>query len=85
MAEHLDVPVLHVRLAFVVLSALGGFGVVLYGALWVFVAVAGAGRRPGRAGVGLARRAASAAVGEREVTPVSSSRSARSGSVWCCC
>lgn len=36
LAEHLDVPVLHVRLAFVVLSALGGFGVVLYGALWVF-------------------------------------------------
>ena len=36
VAEHLGVPVLHVRLAFVVLSAFSGFGVVLYGALWVF-------------------------------------------------
>ncbi len=62
VADHLGLAVLHVRLAFVVLSALGGFGVVLYGALWVFLPSQGpdddpaglasasrGGRRPGRA------------------------------------
>jgi signal transduction histidine kinase/phage shock protein PspC (stress-responsive transcriptional regulator) len=37
LADHLGAGVLHVRLAFVVLSAFGGFGVVLYAALWIFV------------------------------------------------
>lgn len=39
VAEHLGLPVLHVRVAFAVLAGLGGFGVALYGALWVFVPV----------------------------------------------
>ncbi len=37
LAQHLGLDVLHVRLAFVALTAVGGFGLVLYGALWVFV------------------------------------------------
>ncbi|GAB3597013.1 ATP-binding protein [Angustibacter peucedani] len=37
VAQHLGLDVLHVRVAFVVLTAIGGFGLVLYGALWVFV------------------------------------------------
>jgi signal transduction histidine kinase/phage shock protein PspC (stress-responsive transcriptional regulator) len=36
VAEHLGLEVLHVRIAFAVLAGLGGFGVALYGALWVF-------------------------------------------------
>jgi signal transduction histidine kinase/phage shock protein PspC (stress-responsive transcriptional regulator) len=39
VAEHLGLPVLHVRIAFAVLAGLGGFGVALYGALWVFAPV----------------------------------------------
>jgi signal transduction histidine kinase len=37
IADHLDVRVLWVRLAFAVLAALGGAGVLAYGLLWVFV------------------------------------------------
>lgn len=41
LADHLGLDVLHVRVAFVVLTAAGGFGLVLYGALWVFVPAQG--------------------------------------------
>src|SRR3954454_12618099 len=37
LADHLGLNVLHVRLAFVVLTAVVGFGLVFYGARWVFV------------------------------------------------
>jgi signal transduction histidine kinase len=37
LADHLALPVLHVRIAFAVLAALGGAGIVAYGLLWVFV------------------------------------------------
>src|SRR3954462_8869338 len=37
LAEHLSIDVLAVRLAFVLLTALGGFGFLLYAALWVIV------------------------------------------------
>jgi len=37
LAEHLRVPVLGVRVAFVALALLSGFGVALYAALWVFI------------------------------------------------
>ena len=36
LAEHLNIPVSYVRLAFLALSALGGVGLLLYGWLWVF-------------------------------------------------
>jgi signal transduction histidine kinase/phage shock protein PspC (stress-responsive transcriptional regulator) len=39
VAEHLGLEVLHVRIAFAVLAGLGGFGVAVYGALWVFTPV----------------------------------------------
>lgn len=39
VAEHLGLEVLHVRIAFAVLAGLGGFGVALYAALWVFTPV----------------------------------------------
>jgi signal transduction histidine kinase/phage shock protein PspC (stress-responsive transcriptional regulator) len=39
VAEHLGFEVLHVRIAFAVLAGVGGFGVALYGALWVFTPV----------------------------------------------
>jgi signal transduction histidine kinase/phage shock protein PspC (stress-responsive transcriptional regulator) len=64
VAEHLGVAVLHVRLAFVVLSALSGFGVVLYGALWVFVPSQGPDDAP--AGLASASRG-----GRRPRRPVS--------------
>ncbi len=41
LADHLGLDVLLVRVAFVVLTAVGGFGLVLYGALWVFVPAQG--------------------------------------------
>ncbi|HEY7597324.1 MAG TPA: PspC domain-containing protein [Actinophytocola sp.] len=37
IADHLEIRVLWVRLAFAVLAALGGAGVLAYGLLWVFV------------------------------------------------
>ncbi len=37
IADHLDVRVLWVRVAFALLAALGGAGVLAYGLLWVFV------------------------------------------------
>lgn len=55
LAEHLDVEVLWVRLAFAVLSGVNGFGVVLYAALWVFVPPV----RPDGEPVGLASAARS--------------------------
>lgn len=62
LAEHLRLPVLWVRVAFVVLTVMGGFGLVFYAGLWMFLPVqrhfddsapglAAAGRqgkRPGR-------------------------------------
>ena len=36
VAEHLDVPVLRVRVVFTLLCALGGAGVLAYGGLWAF-------------------------------------------------
>jgi signal transduction histidine kinase/phage shock protein PspC (stress-responsive transcriptional regulator) len=39
VAEHLGLQVLHVRIAFAVLAGLNGFGIALYGALWVFAPV----------------------------------------------
>ena len=50
LADHLGVEPLWVRLAFALLSGLSGFGVVLYGALWVFTPLA----RPGDEPAGLA-------------------------------
>ena len=55
LADHLGVDVLRVRLAFALLSAISGFGVVLYGALWVFTPVG----RPGLEPAGLAAAARS--------------------------
>lgn len=40
LADHLGLEVLWVRLGFALLSAFSGFGVVLYGALWVFTPLA---------------------------------------------
>jgi signal transduction histidine kinase len=37
LADHLGIKVLWVRIAFVVLAAMGGAGVLAYGLLWVFV------------------------------------------------
>jgi signal transduction histidine kinase/phage shock protein PspC (stress-responsive transcriptional regulator) len=37
LARHLGLPVMWVRVAFVVLAAAGGFGIAMYGALWVFL------------------------------------------------
>ncbi len=63
IADHLQVDVLRVRVAFVVLAALGGAGILAYGLLWVFTqpgddavaAPAGARRRAaGLALLGLA-------------------------------
>lgn len=64
LASHLGVPVLWVRVAFIVTAGFGGFGVMLYAGLWVFLPrdssfTTGApglesasrdGRRPGRVG-----------------------------------
>jgi signal transduction histidine kinase/phage shock protein PspC (stress-responsive transcriptional regulator) len=61
LAAHLGLPVLWVRVGFVVLAAAGGLGIALYGALWVFLpadsgfdtdapglaSATRAGRRPG--------------------------------------
>lgn len=62
LARHLGVPVLGVRAFFVIAAVLGGLGIVLYAALWVFLPAAApfehstpgaesatrGGRRPGR-------------------------------------
>ncbi len=40
LAQHLGVPVLGVRACFVVLSVLGGLGLMLYAALWIFLPAA---------------------------------------------
>ncbi|MBM7770218.1 signal transduction histidine kinase [Actinokineospora baliensis] len=37
LADHLGIPVLYTRVAFTLLAALGGAGVVAYGLLWIFV------------------------------------------------
>jgi phage shock protein PspC (stress-responsive transcriptional regulator) len=39
IASHLGLPALHVRVGFVVMALLGGFGVIVYGALWVLLPV----------------------------------------------
>lgn len=63
LADHLGCPVVWVRVAFIVLATLGGFGLALYAALWIFLpaapivdasapglaSAARTGRRPGRA------------------------------------
>nr|WP_245572475.1 ATP-binding protein [Actinokineospora enzanensis] len=46
LADHLGVPVLWVRIAFALLSALGGAGVMAYGLLWIFAAQAPADAPP---------------------------------------
>ena len=47
IADHLDVPVVWVRLVFVVLAGLSGAGLLAYGLCWMFVPVgAGTGGRP---------------------------------------
>jgi signal transduction histidine kinase len=59
IAEHLDVPVLWVRVIFIALAGLGGAGLIGYALLWAFLPATEAGtRRPGTArdrqqGVGL--------------------------------
>lgn len=53
LAEHLAVPVLWVRLAFALLAGVSGFGVLLYGGLWVFTPAA----RPDDEPAGLAAAA----------------------------
>jgi signal transduction histidine kinase len=40
LAEHLRLPPTSVRIAFAVLTVFNGFGVILYGAFWVFVPLA---------------------------------------------
>jgi signal transduction histidine kinase len=64
LARHLAVPVLWVRVGFVLATGLGGLGVMLYAGLWVFLPAEGqfdreapglesarrGGRRPGRIG-----------------------------------
>jgi signal transduction histidine kinase len=39
LARHLGLPVLWVRVGFIVLSAMGGFGLMLYGGLWLVLPV----------------------------------------------
>ena len=53
LADHLRVEPLWVRLAFALLSGVSGFGVMLYGALWIFTPLA----RPGEEPAGLAAAA----------------------------
>ena len=59
IADHLQVDVLRVRVAFVVLAALGGAGILAYGLLWVFTqpgddaVAAPAGERRRAAGLAL--------------------------------
>ncbi|HVQ87212.1 MAG TPA: PspC domain-containing protein [Actinomycetes bacterium] len=48
LAEHLRVDVVWVRVAFIALCFAGGAGVMLYGALWIFVPVASSDQAPGR-------------------------------------
>lgn len=48
VADHLGVPVVWVRITFVVLAVLGGVGVMIYGALWLFVPVESAPQRARR-------------------------------------
>ena len=72
VADHLGVPVLWVRAAFVVLLAVGGAGVLAYGLLWIFVRQEAAdvarhgargpsaSRRSGSRRSGIARRASRA-------------------------
>lgn len=55
LAEHLDVNVLHVRVVLVLLSAVNGFGALLYAVLWVAVSTGAAQDEP--AGLAAASRA----------------------------
>ncbi|CAN5250203.1 ATP-binding protein [soil metagenome] len=58
LAEHLGLPVAWVRVFFVVTVLLSGFGVMLYGALWLFLpaAVASAADAPGLEGASRANK-----------------------------
>ena len=40
LADHLGVEPLHARVGFVLLTLMGGFGVVVYAALWILLPVA---------------------------------------------
>lgn len=65
LATHLGVPVLGVRAAFVLLAALSGLGVLLYGALWaVLPPGTGGGRSAGARGGGFADGAGSTPGGD---------------------
>ena len=57
LADHLRLDVLHVRVAFALLSGIAGFGVALYGALWVVVPVESPTERAEAAGLAAASRA----------------------------
>ncbi|WP_447645586.1 PspC domain-containing protein [Nocardioides zeae] len=46
LADHLGLPVLWLRIGFVVATVLGGLGAVLYGAYWLFLPAAPSGAGP---------------------------------------
>lgn len=58
IADHLGVDVFKVRMAFVLLSALAGAGIIAYGLLWIFTSGGGDSAQPSarerRQGIGLA-------------------------------
>src|SRR4051794_33801139 len=56
LADHLRLDPLHVRIAFALLTGLGGLGPVLYGAYWVFVRQEGPADRDVPAGLAAAGR-----------------------------
>lgn len=66
IADHLGVDIFKVRMAFVLLSALAGAGIVAYGLLWIFTPGGGEGPQPSaterRQGIGLALLGLSLAV-----------------------
>ncbi|HET8994464.1 MULTISPECIES: PspC domain-containing protein [unclassified Rhodococcus (in: high G+C Gram-positive bacteria)] len=67
LADHLDIDVTKVRVAFTVLAALGGLGIVAYGLLWMFVPPGADTDRPSgterRRAVGLAVMGIALAIG----------------------
>ena len=79
VADHLGVPVLAVRAAFVVLAVAGGFGVVLYAAFWLVLPQGPAGRgghRPARPrrGAPSSRRSSPSGSGAALLLPHASAR-----------
>jgi signal transduction histidine kinase/phage shock protein PspC (stress-responsive transcriptional regulator) len=65
VADHLGVPALTVRLAFVLLTVFNGFGLVAYLALWIFVPQARPGEQPTPAGIAAATRSGRRTAGRR--------------------